>query len=170
MLLTILVILAVAFGLGAWLGAPYLPILSRDSAALLELSQLQPGQTLIDLGSGDGRLLRHAAARGIRCIGYEINPFLVLISRLVTWRYRRLITIHLADFWHVTLPPADAVYVFLIQRYMARLDRKLTAEITRPTRVVSFVFEIPHRQPVQRNSNTFVYAYGPTKTSSHAKG
>ena len=59
--------------------------------------------------TGDGRLLRTAASRGIRGIGYEINPLLVLISRLVCWRYRRLITIHLADFWRVQLPPADAI-------------------------------------------------------------
>ena len=166
MVILILLAIAVAFGLGAMLGAPYLPILHRDTQRLLELAELKPGQTLIDLGSGDGQLLRAAAARGIRGIGYEINPILVLISHLVCWRYRRIVTIHLADFWHVPLPPADAIYIFLIDRHMRRLDRKLTAELTRPAQVISFVFKIPGRQPVRHNSNTFVYQYDIQKPPS----
>jgi 16S rRNA A1518/A1519 N6-dimethyltransferase RsmA/KsgA/DIM1 with predicted DNA glycosylase/AP lyase activity len=108
-LILILLLIVLPFGIGAILGAPYLPILRRDSDRLLKLAGLKPGQTLIDLGSGDGRLLKAAAAQGIRCIGYEINPYLVFISRLVCWRYRHLVTIHTADFWHTPLPPADAI-------------------------------------------------------------
>lgn len=164
MLLLILLVVVGAFALGALLGAPYLPIMRRETQGLLALAELKPGQTLIDLGSGDGRLLRAAAAQDIRCIGYEINPFLVLISRIVCWRYRRLITIHLANFWHVKLPPADIIYVFLIDRYMARLDRKLTAELTQPTRVISFVFAIPGRTPARHNANTYIYEYEAART------
>ena len=160
MLLATLLIVSLMFGLGAILGAPYLPILRRDSTKLLDLAALKPGDTLIDLGSGDGRLLRSAAARGIKSIGYEINPMLVLISRIVCWRYRNLVTIHLADFWHATLPPADTIYVFLIERYMQKLDQKLAREIHQPTRVVSFVFELPGRKPIKQNTNTHVYEYG----------
>jgi SAM-dependent methyltransferase len=160
--LYLIVILAVvlAFGLGIRRGAPYLPILKRDSDALLALGELKAGQTIIDLGSGDGRLLREAARRGIRGIGYEINPILVLVSRLVCWRYRRLVTIHLADFWHVTLPPADAVYTFLLPRYMADLDQYLARQITKRTPLISFAFEIPGRRPDRHNRNTFIYYYG----------
>jgi hypothetical protein len=159
-LILVLLLIVLPFGVGAILGAPYLPILRRDSDRLLKLTGLKPGQTLIDLGSGDGRLLRAAAAQGIRCIGYEINPYLVLISRLVCWRYRKLVTIHTADFWHIKLPPADAIYIFALDRYMARLDRKFTDEITQPTKVVSYIFEIPGRKSLTATNNTHVYEYG----------
>jgi SAM-dependent methyltransferase len=157
----ILIIFAVtaAFALAGLVGAPYVPILSRDRRPLLDLAGLKPGQTLIDLGSGDGQLLRLAASRGIRCIGYEINPFMIAISWLVTWRYRRLVTIRLANFWDVKLPPADVIYVFLIPRLMSKLDRKLAAEITHPTRIISYAFEIPSRKPNQQTKNTFLYEY-----------
>jgi 16S rRNA A1518/A1519 N6-dimethyltransferase RsmA/KsgA/DIM1 with predicted DNA glycosylase/AP lyase activity len=121
---------------------------------------LKSGQTLVDLGSGDGRLLRAAAQRGIRSIGYEINPFVYLVSLIVTWRYRKLITIHLADFWQTKLPPADAIYVFLIDRLMPKLDQKLTADVSRPTPVVCFVFKIPGRKPISENRNATIYEYG----------
>ncbi len=154
-----LLIVAVAFAIGGFLGAPYVPILRRDSRNLLDLADLKPGQTLVDLGSGDGRLLRAAAARGIRCIGYEINPFLVIVSRLVCWRYRNLVTIHTANLWNVSLPPAEAIYVFLMPRFMERLDNKLRDEITNPTRVISYTFEIPGRKAAAQGANSYVYNY-----------
>jgi SAM-dependent methyltransferase len=147
------------FAVAAVTGAPWLPTMRREAEAALDLAQLKPGQTIIDLGSGDGRLLAAAARRGYRAIGYEINPFMYLVSLIVTRRYRRLVTIRLADFWHVPLPPADAIYVFLIQRLMPRLDAKLTRELTQPTLVISFVFAIPDRQPTVTTKNTYLYQY-----------
>jgi hypothetical protein len=167
MLIWILLLIVLPFGIGAILGAPYVPILHRDSEQILKLTGLKPGQTLIDLGSGDGRLLRAAAAQGIRCIGYEINPYLVWVSRLVCWRYRRLVTIHTADIWHIKLPPADAIYIFILDRYMARLGEKFSAEITQPTKVISYIFELPNRKRVLKTHNAYVYEYGagsPTHT------
>ncbi|HSH31821.1 MAG TPA: hypothetical protein VK963_04120 [Candidatus Saccharimonadales bacterium] len=159
MWLAILLLLASGFGLGALLGAPYLPVLRRDVETLLDLAELGPGQHLIDLGSGDGKLLKAAARRGIRATGYEINPLLYVAARLNCWRYRRLVTIHLADFWRVPWPPADVIYVFLIGRYMRKLDHQLQHRITRPTRVVSYVFEIPDRTAVASTKNSFCYRY-----------
>ncbi|HEY2004478.1 MAG TPA: class I SAM-dependent methyltransferase [Candidatus Saccharimonadia bacterium] len=160
LILLVLIIIAATFSIASFVGAPYVPILRRDSEALLSLADLKPGQTLIDLGSGDGRLLRAAAARGIRGIGYEINPIMIAISRLVCWRYRHLITIHLADFWQTKLPPADVVYVFLLPKYMLKLDQHLANQIHQPTRLISYAFEIPDKPSLIRTRNTFVYEYG----------
>ncbi len=146
------------FGLGAVLGAPFLPIRRADVEAALDLAKLGPGQTLIDLGSGDGKVLLAAARRGAKAIGYEINPLLFLWSLARTWPYRRHITIHLQNYWLITLPSADVIYTFLLSRYMSRLDTKLTNELKQPTLLVSYVFEMP-RQPVAKNRNTYVYTY-----------
>lgn len=159
MWLLVLVLLILPFGLANWLGAPYLPILRRDYEAIFALAGLQPGQTIIDLGSGDGRFLLAAARHGYKAVGYEINPLLYLVSIFVTWRYRHLISIHLADFWRTPLPPTDAIYVFLIGRLMPKLDQKLTTDITRSTTVISFVYEIPGRHPEARNHNAYLYRY-----------
>jgi hypothetical protein len=155
----ILLAVTIAFAIGGLMGAPYVPILRRDSRPLLDLSGLKAGQTLVDLGSGDGQLLRAAAARGIHGIGYEINPIMVIISRLVCWRYRRLVTIHQANLWNVKLPPADTIYVFLMPRFMERLNTKLEHEITRPTQVISYVFEIPGRRATAHGANAYIYHY-----------
>lgn len=153
------------FGVAAFIGAPYVPILRRDYAPLLKLADIKPGQTLIDLGSGDGRLLREVASQGVRAIGYEINPVLYLVSQIVCWKYRKLVTIKLGDYWQIKLPPSDIIYVFLLSKYMERLDHKLSRDLTSPTLVVSFVFAIPGRKAVRSSRNTFVYEYPGTSRS-----
>lgn len=158
-MLIIVTLVVLAFGLGAVLGAPYLPVLKNDRQQLLKLADLQKGQLVLDLGCGDGRFLKAAAKQGVKGIGYEINPILWLMAKINTFGYRRQIQIKLANFWHIKLPAADAVYVFLIARYMAKLGAKLEAEITRPTKVVSYIFAIPNHKPVVITKNSYVYVY-----------
>jgi hypothetical protein len=158
--LVLAIIFTLAFALAGIMGAPYVPILKHDSDGILKLAGLHAGQTLVDLGSGDGRLLRSAASRGIIGIGYEINPFMVVVSRIVCWRYRKLVTIHLANLWQVKLPPTNVIYIFLMPKHLGRLDKMLETQITRPTKVISYAFEIPNRPSSAKTSNTFVYEYG----------
>jgi hypothetical protein len=155
-----LTVFVALFAAGAILGAPYLPVLRRDSEALLALAALKPGQTVIDLGSGDGRFLRLAARHGYHGIGYEINPLLWLVSLVVCWPVRSNVKVYCRNYWNLTLPRADVIYVFLIDRYMPKLDAKLAREVTTPTRLVSYVFPIPHKKPVASTQNSYVYQYG----------
>jgi len=138
-----------------------LPTLNPQTTAALDLADLKPGQTIIDLGSGDGRLLKAAAKRGLNAIGYEINPYMYLISLAATFRYRRRVKIHLADFWTAKLPEADVIYVFLLPKLMSKLDAKLTAELTRPTTVISLAFEIPTRRPNANIGSVRSYCFDP---------
>jgi hypothetical protein len=160
MLLLLVVVVCLAFGISTLVGAPYLPIMKRDSELVLKLAELKQGNTLIDLGSGDGRLLKAAARQGIICIGYEINPILYVISLIVTWPERKLITIYMADYWSVKLPDADVIYVFLLQKYMSRLSRKLHSEAQPDTLLISYIFKIPGAKPIRENRNTSVYRIG----------
>lgn len=148
-----------AFGLGAWLGAPYLPVLRRDTDKLLDLAEVQAGETLLDLGCGDGLLLRAAARRGVRGIGYEINPLVWLLAKVLCWPYRGQISIRLGNFWTVTWPEADVIYTFLIERYMTKFDQALRQRLHTPTRVVSYVFEIPGVKAVRSTNNAWLYTY-----------
>ncbi len=140
-------------------GAPFLPTLKARTAEALDLLDLKPGQTLLELGSGDGRILRAAAERGINAIGYELNPVLVLWSRLKTWKYRQNITVHLANYWRVKLPKTDGIYVFLLNPYMEKLNNKIEQEISKPVKLVSFAFEIPGKKPTKTKNGLYLYLY-----------
>jgi precorrin-6B methylase 2 len=47
---------------------------------MLDLAQVTPEDIVVDLGSGDGRMVFAAARRGARARGVEYNPDLVLLS------------------------------------------------------------------------------------------
>lgn len=140
-------------------GAPWLPTRQRTQETALELLDLQAGDSVLDLGSGTGSFLAAAARQGIGGIGYEINPLLWLYSRVRIWPYRRQVRIYWRDYWGASLPEVDGVYVFLIGHYMQRLDRKLTAELSRPVKVVSYAFRIPGREVAQQKNGLFLYRY-----------
>lgn len=146
------------FAAGAILGAPYLPVRQKDAEAALDLADVKAGQTVIDLGSGDGRLLIAAAKRGANAVGYEINPIMYIWSVIACIKFRKQVKIHLRSYWSAKLPKADVIYVFLIDRYTNKLDAKLRAELKLSTKVVSYVFELP-RKSVKSTRNTHLYIY-----------
>ena len=54
----------------------------NKATTIIELAYIKPGETAVDLGSGDGRLLFASAQKGANAIGYELNPLLVLLTRV----------------------------------------------------------------------------------------
>lgn len=158
-LVIVVILLFYSFSIGVFFGAPYLPTLERQRRDALELLGLESGQTLYDLGCGDGRMLRAAAKAGLNGVGYELSPLLVVIGRLVTWRYRKRIKIKMADYWKADLSPADGIFVFLLDKYMPRLDKKISG-MDKPVRLASYTFKIPGKEPVRQKGAVFLYAYG----------
>jgi hypothetical protein len=142
-------------------GAPFLPTLRARTDDIFDLADLKAGDTLVELGSGDGRILREAAKRGIKSIGYELNPVLVIYSWLLSFKYRKLIRHHLGSYWGKRLPPCDAIYVFLLNPFMSRLNNKIVQEISNPVKVVSFAFEIPNKKPAREKGGMYLYKYSP---------
>ncbi len=51
-------------------------------AKMLDLAKVTPDDYVIDLGSGDGRIVIAAARRGTKALGIEYNPDMVALSRL----------------------------------------------------------------------------------------
>lgn len=152
--------LVLIFGFVVFFGAPYLPTLKKQTEEALDMLALQPGQTLLELGAGDGRVMRAAARRGLRVTGIELNPLLCAVAYLVTWRYRKQVTIICGDMWHATWPPADGIFVFLLDKYMPKLDKKIIQEFSVPVKVMSYTFKIPGRRPVGERGPLMLYVYG----------
>jgi SAM-dependent methyltransferase len=140
-------------------GAPYLPTLRPQMRVALRLAGLEPGQTLLELGCGDGRVLIAAAKQGVNAVGYELNPLLALIAWTRTRRYRGQVRVVWGDFWRADWPPAEAIFTFLLPRYMAKLDKKCSRQAHKPLRLVSFAFPIPDKKPRKSQKGIYVYDY-----------
>lgn len=154
-----LIVCVLLFGYVVLFGAPYVPTLRKQTHDALKLLDLKEGDLLLELGSGDGRLLLLAAKQGIRGIGYELNPILVWYARARLWRFRHLVTIKRANYWKLTLPKAQGIYVFLLQKYMQKLDKKIEQDFSTPVKLVSFAFTIPGKKPVRRIRGMRLYLY-----------
>lgn len=152
-------LIVVLFSFVIAFGAPFLPTLTQHVPKALDLVNLKAGQTLLELGSGDGRVLAAAAERGITAIGYELNPLLVLYSRLRTRRYGKKVRVVWGNFWKQKLPQSDGIFVFLLAPYMTKLDKKIVQECRKPVKLVSFAFEIPDKKPVKVESGLYLYEY-----------
>ena len=159
LLLAVLAVSLVCFGGVLLAGAPYLPTLTPQMTAALELADLKPGETLLELGFGDGKVLIAAAKRGTRVVGYELNPILVAITWLRTRKYRKQVIIIWGNFWRQPWPEADAIFTFLLPRYMEKLDKKVIQYKHKPVKLVSFAFQIPDRAPAAEQAGVRLYLY-----------
>ncbi|HEX5797030.1 MAG TPA: hypothetical protein VFX86_01420 [Candidatus Saccharimonadales bacterium] len=140
-------------------GAPYLPTLDRQRKTALDLLELKKGQTLLEPGSGDGRVLAEAARRGIKGIGIELNPIMVLVSLYVTRKYRKDVKIIWGNFWRKDWSEADGIYLFLIDKYIGRFDKRVKKLPKKPVKVASFAFKIPNKKPLREKDGVFLYQY-----------
>lgn len=149
----------ICFGYVLLFGAPYLPTLRRQIEASMELAALQPGQTMIELGCGDGRVVLVAAKKGINVVGYELNPLLFALCWVRTLRYRSRVKVVWGNFWKAEWPQADVIYAFLLPKYMNRLNKKITQYKYRPVKLVSFAFKVPNKKFSLQRLGVFLYHY-----------
>ena len=152
-------ILIICFGGVVLFGAPYLPTLKPQVNTALKLANLHAGQTLLELGCGDGKVLVAAAQQGIKVVGYELNPLLALLAWMRTIRYRKYVKVKWGNFWLQDWPKADAIFVFLLPKYMTKLDTKIEQYDHKPIKLVSFAFKIDDKEPVKVMNGVFIYSY-----------
>lgn len=162
----IAVIVFASFGLIAFIGAPYVPTHKRQiTKALDEANLVSSDDLVVDLGSGDGVLLRAVAKRGGRALGFELNPILWLVSILISTRYGDKVKVRCRNFWTAKLP-ADTtlVYIFLDSRHMGRVKRKLERHVARykkPVRLLSYGFSLPDMTVEQEIGGMHLYTFAP---------
>jgi hypothetical protein len=149
--LWIIAIIVIGFGWVVFRGAPYVPSQPKYiKRAFTKLYPLSGHDTLVDVGSGDGVVLRIASAFGARAIGYELHPVLVLISGLLSRRDSK-VTVRLADFWFTPLPDTTTiVYAFLVTRDVKKMIKKMNSEVARlgrPLRFMTYGNSLPGMKP-----------------------
>lgn len=125
--------------------APYAATPDAVVDAMLTMAAVSPRDYVIDLGSGDGRLVLGAAARGARALGVDIDGALVALARRhaehdgLAERARFLEQ----DLFATDVSEATVVTIYLLPSIMGRIAEKLRAELKPGARVVAHDFPLP---------------------------
>ena len=142
-----------------YLGAIFMPTPDEAVITMISLLNIQPGEKAVDLGSGDGKLVIALAKAGANVEGYEINPFLVWISRknIKKAKLTDSAVIHQKDFWKIDFSPFSIVTLYGVPYIMDKLEEKLKKELKPGARVASNYFGFSSWEPLQKEKNVSLY-------------
>lgn len=162
----VVIVILLVFLLTAFTGAPYVPSLRKElEEAFGELRPLSEGDVVLDIGSGDGIVLAAVSAAGARSVGYELNPFLVAVSRLRLRGMNPRPRIELKNLWTAPFPDdVTLVYTFGESRDITKMYQKVEQEATRlgrPIELLSYGFAVPGIEHVRRHRAHFLYKITP---------
>jgi hypothetical protein len=161
--------LILLLGFSVFFGAPYVPSRRRDLRRMFDnLYPLSSSDVLIDVGSGDGIILREVSRRGARAIGYEISPLLVAISKWLSRRDER-VSILLANFWQTSFPEsATVIYAFSVERDANKLKKKIQDEANRlrkPLTLICYGSPLPKTTELRSFEAYHLYQFHPLQVS-----
>lgn len=131
------------------LDAPYRQTPPAVVEAMLELAAVRPGERLLDLGCGDGRIVVAAARKGAQALGVDIDPRRIAEAEAAASaagladraRFRQ------EDFFATPLGKADVITLYLLGHVNAWLRPRLVADARPGTRIVSHAFAIDGWEP-----------------------
>lgn len=143
----------------------WLPTAQSLVDRMLEMAKLTPRDHLIDLGSGDGRLVITAARRGATAHGIEYNPDLVTLSQRAAQAegVGARATFEKADIFESDFSKATVITMFLLPELNLQL-RPTLLDMKPGTRIVSNSFDMGDWQPdetqqVTESCRTYCEAY-----------
>jgi len=147
-------------------GLPSRPTKPNRILKALQLVNLKPGETLYDLGAGDGRVLLIAAREfGAQAVGIEIGPIqcALIWLRVVASGFGHKIQIKWGNFFKADLSQADVVFIYATSTELAKLAPYLEKQMKPGSRVVSVSADFPEWEPhlVDEDSLVFVYEMPP---------
>lgn len=138
----------------------WVPTPDNQVETMLDMAEVTAADFVIDLGSGDGRIVIAAARRGATALGIEFNPDMVELSRRnadkagVSGRA----TFEQADLFEVDLGRASVITMYLLPDINLKLRPKLL-DLAPGTRVVSHAFSMEEWTPDRSAVNNAVNLY-----------
>jgi len=134
-------LLILFFGVIVFIGAPYVPSRKKDlKQAFEKLYKLNSSDMLVDLGSGDGKVLKLASQFGASSLGYELNPILLLISKF-NLRNVQSAKVEWKNCWTKVPIKTTIIYAFVVTRDVPKLENviiKSLAGRTKPIYVMTY--------------------------------
>lgn len=134
---------------------PYIPTPNAAVDKMLELAKVGPGDLVLDMGSGDGRIVIAAAQLGARGRGVEINSDLIERSNRNAERAKvaHLTEFKSEDMFETNLSDVSVLTLYVLTQSNLRLRPRILEQMQPGTRVVSHQFGMQDWEPdrIERN-------------------
>ena len=138
------------------LDVPYVPTPQEVVDRMLALGRVGKGDTVYDLGCGDGRIVVTAAARhGARGVGIDINPRRIEEAQANAKQagVQDRVQFRVANLFETDVSPASVVTLYLLPDINVRLRPQLWRQLKVGTRVVSHAFDMGSEWPPEQTVN-----------------
>lgn len=156
-LFVILIFLTITVSL--FLELPYVATTDKRIETIIKFAQIKKNQTVVDLGSGDGRLLVKSAQLGAIAIGYEINPLLILFTKLRAFLrgLSQSVIVNNKSLWNADLKVADVIFVYALKKSMKKFEDFVFSNSKPGTRIVTNTNPFPGKKPQKEENGIFLY-------------
>ncbi len=144
-----LAVYAISMLFSSLMGAPYVPTKQKELETILAYAKLKPNQLFIELGSGDGRVVRTAVKQyGVKGVGIDVNPVLNLWATIKAKRQKiSNVSFISKNIFSYDYRDAQILYLFLMPELLLKLLPKLKAELSKKTLIISHGFPLIDWKP-----------------------
>lgn len=160
LIVALIVLLWSVLGLSWFAGsdAPYIPTKSKLLKKILKQVLKGKKKIFYELGSGDGRVVLEAAKLGAIANGIEQSWLRVWYSRYKTKKLK----LSNAFFFHGNIfdrhyYPADVVYIYLLQKAVDKLEKKLTKELKKGSIIITQTYHFKGIKSFKKINNFWIY-------------
>lgn len=137
-------------------GPPFVPSSDKTIQNALQLANLKPTDTVVDLGCGNAKFLIAASPYCKQAIGYELSFPTYLMAKLKT-RKMPNIKIQYKNFWKEDFSDSDVVFCFLLLRLMPDVHQKIWPTLKPGAKLISNTFSMKPLKPNQKIDSTLLY-------------
>jgi hypothetical protein len=149
-------------GYGFQLDAPYVGTPDEVVQRMLQMAEVGTSDTVMDLGSGDGRIVIAAALRyGARGIGVDINPENIESGRRAAQSagVSDRVEFVRSDLFDADVSKATVVTLYLLRHVNLQLRDRLRNELRHGARVISRHFDMGDWEPCTQFGEPFDKLY-----------
>jgi len=157
--LLFVILMGVFYIVDLFLELPYVGAKKESVKNIFQLAKIKKGETVVDLGSGDGRLLFEVANLGAFAIGYEVNPFMIIVSTIkrTLKGHDHGVKIKNESMWNADLKIANVVLVYSLVKKMKKFEDFIYKNAKPGTRIIVNTNPFPGKKPRKSKDKIFLY-------------
>ena len=153
-------------------GAPWVPTAPGTVRKMLQMAEVKPGQKVVDLGAGDGRIVIMAAREfKARAAGVEIDPLRCLLANILIsgLGLRGRARVYYGNMHQFDVADADVVTLYLLHPTNQALKERLSRQLRPGAKVVSHSFMMTGWAPSALDDTRNIFMYEMGRTSDEAQ-